>query len=334
MKLIIEGYNKSIHKRDNQILIKEKDVELDKINVNKIDDILIIGKGSISFDALRLISKNNIKLMSVDYFGNIDYILEYPNYENLYLRKQQYKFSENHNGLNIAREMIKSKMLNQKFTIKTLNKRKNIEFVKDREFKINGCINELNKMKFNARTNVEKAKMKIMGVEGKASNEYWESIKYLFSDDLGFEGRSKRNSSDITNMMLNYGYAILASQITKSLVINGLDPFCGFLHFDMGNRTSLSFDLIEEFRQQLVDKVVFYLLNTNQISIEDIDKRNNSIKLEKRKLIISSILNKLNSNIKYKDSNVSYSQIIDLQSKKLVNCLISNEKYEGFYLRW
>lgn len=61
MKLIIEGYNKSIHKRDNQILIKENEDELDKINVSKIDDILIIGKGSISFDALRLISKNNIK---------------------------------------------------------------------------------------------------------------------------------------------------------------------------------------------------------------------------------------------------------------------------------
>ena len=112
MKLIIEGYNKSIHKRDNQILIKEKDVELDKINVSKIDDILIIGKGSISFDALRLISKNNIKLMSVDYFGNIDYILEYPIYENLYLKKQQYKFSDNNSGLNIAREMIKSKIHN------------------------------------------------------------------------------------------------------------------------------------------------------------------------------------------------------------------------------
>jgi CRISPR-associated protein Cas1 len=29
MKILIEGYNKSIHKRDNQILIKEKDDELE-----------------------------------------------------------------------------------------------------------------------------------------------------------------------------------------------------------------------------------------------------------------------------------------------------------------
>ena len=72
MKILIEGYNKSIHKRDNQLLIKEKDDELEKINIKKIDDITIIGKGSITFDALRLISDNNIPLMSMDYFGKVN----------------------------------------------------------------------------------------------------------------------------------------------------------------------------------------------------------------------------------------------------------------------
>lgn len=78
MKIIIEGYNKSIHKRDNQLLIMEKEIEIDKVNINKIDDITIVGKGLITFDALRLISKNNIPVISIDYFGNIDYLLEYP----------------------------------------------------------------------------------------------------------------------------------------------------------------------------------------------------------------------------------------------------------------
>jgi CRISPR-associated protein Cas1 len=84
MKILVEGYNKSIHKRDNQLLIKEKDDEMEKINIKKIDDITIIGKGSITFDALRLISDNNIPLMSMDYFGKVNYILEYPIYENVF----------------------------------------------------------------------------------------------------------------------------------------------------------------------------------------------------------------------------------------------------------
>ena len=103
MKIIIEGYNKSIHKRDNQLLIMEKEIEIDKVNINKIDDITIVGKGLITFDALRLISKNNIPVISIDYFGNIDYLLEYPNETNIFIKKRQYKLSDDYNGLYLAR---------------------------------------------------------------------------------------------------------------------------------------------------------------------------------------------------------------------------------------
>ena len=137
MKILIEDYNKSIHKRDNQILIKEKDDELEKINIKRIDDITIIGKGSVTFDALRLISDNNIPLMSIDYFGKINYILEYPKYENIFLRR-----------LTISREIIRSKLLNQRFTIRTLNKSKNIDDVKFYENKINESVKSLDKLRF------------------------------------------------------------------------------------------------------------------------------------------------------------------------------------------
>ncbi|ADC47497.1 CRISPR-associated protein Cas1-3 [Methanobrevibacter ruminantium M1] len=91
---------------------------------------------------------------------------------------------------------------------------------------------------------------------------------------------------------------------------------------------------MEEFRQQLVDKVVFSLVNTKQISNDDLDKRNNSISLDVRKLIIGRVLDKVNSNINYEGENLSYAQIIDKQAKKIVNYLINGEKYTGFSLRW
>ncbi len=56
MKLVIEGFNKSIHKKSNRLVIKEKDEEIENIKIQDISDILIIGKGSISFDALNLIA--------------------------------------------------------------------------------------------------------------------------------------------------------------------------------------------------------------------------------------------------------------------------------------
>lgn len=334
MKIIIEGYNKSIHKRDNQILIMEKEEELKKINIKKIDDITIIGKGSVSFDALRLISDYNIPLISLDYFGKINYSLEYPIYENIFLKKQQYKFSENHKGLMLSREIIKSKMINQKSTIKTLNKNKKLESVKAYENNINESIKQLNNMKFGERSNVEKTKLKIMGIEGNASVDYWIAIYELLPPEIKFFGRNNKGPDDITNASLNYAYAILASEINKHIILNGLDPYCGFLHFDRHKRTSLTFDLIEEFRQQLVDKVIFSLINTKQLTSADMDKRNNSINLEKRKLIISRVLDKINSRLNYEGENLSYGEIMDKQAKKIVNYLINGEKYTGFSLRW
>ena len=89
-----------------------------------------MAKGHITFDALNLMAKNNIKLISINYFGQINYILESPNQNNIVLKKLQYQASENHNWLLISKEFITSKMKNQKSTIKTLNKNKKIKEVK------------------------------------------------------------------------------------------------------------------------------------------------------------------------------------------------------------
>lgn len=102
----------------------------------------------------------------------------------------------------------------------------------------------------------------------------------------------------------------------------------------MDNRTSLTFDLIEPFRQQIVDKTVISLINRKQVTLDDMDKRNNTIKLKARKLIVEKILSKVYSTITYCDETVSYSDLIVRQSENLVNSLLHGEKFNGFYLRW
>ena len=329
MKIIIEGYNKSIHKKDNQILIYEKDEIRDSIKASTINDITIIGKGHITFDALTLIAENNIKLISINPKGQITYTLESPNQANVKLKKQQYKSSENKKGLKISVELIKSKIKNQKGVLKTLNKNKQLKRVSATREKMNEYITQLE----NLNLKDSNVKMQIMGIEGKASNDYWNAVKYFIPKEIGFESRTKK-PRDLLNSMLNYGYAILASEITKSIITNSLDPYCGFLHYDMQNRTSLTYDLIETFRQQIVDKTMITLINRKQIKTKDIDKRNNLIKLEARKIIISKILDKIYSTITYNGKTMSYAEIIDLQTKNLVKTLLENDEFNGFYITW
>lgn len=334
MKLIIDGYNKTLRKKDNQIVVMEKDNEIYRISANKVSDITIMAKGHITFDALNLMARNNIKLISINYFGQINYILESPNQENVNLKKIQYQASENYKGLLISKEFIKSKMKNQKSTIKTLNKNKKLKEVKIIENKIKQNIKDFENFKITPSDDVFTSKNKIMGFEGITSVNYWEAVSLLLPDEINFKNRNQKPENDVVNSMLNYGYAILASEIAKNIVTLGLDPYCGLLHADLKRRQNLIFDLIEEFRQQIVDKTVFKLINTNQINETNIDKRNNSLKLESRKLLAGEIMVKIHSDLTFENEKVTYANIIENQTKKLVKSLLNNNDYTGFYLNW
>lgn len=333
MKIILDGYNKSIHKKDNQLIFKEKDKTIENIKANQITDITITSKGYITFDALQLIAKNNIKLIATDYTGHINYILESPDQTNITLKKQQYKLSENTKGTQIAKKIIKAKIHNQHSTIKTLNKNKKKPEIKTIQQKLKQYKKEINTIKPD-KENLNKTKTQIMITEAKASNHYWKAIKTLLPQNINFQKRNQKPENDILNSMLNYGYAILATEITKNITLQGLDPYCGFLHYDQNNRTSLTYDLIEEYRQQLVDKPVFSLINNKQITQEDIDKRNNTIKQKPRKTIATKILDKINTQLTYNEEKTTYKKIIQQQTKNLKNHILNNTPYQPFQLNW
>lgn len=225
-------------------------------------------------------------------------------------------------------------MKNQKSTIKTLNKNKKIKEVKIIENKIKQNIKDFKNFKITLNDNIFTSKNKIMGFEGIASVNYWEAVSLLLPDEINFKNRNQKPENDVVNSMLNYGYAILASEIAKNIVTLGLDLYCGLLHADLKRRQSLIFDLIEEFRQQIVDKTVFKLINTNQINETNIDKRNNSLKLESRKLLAGEIMAKIHSDLTFENEKVTYAKIIENQTKKLVKSLLNNTEYSGFYLNW
>jgi len=136
--------------------------------------------------------------------------------------------------------------------------------------------------------------------------------------------------------MLNYSYAILASEVLKSLHTSGLDPYAGFLHSDRYARKSLVFDLMEEFRQQIVDKSVLKLINRNQIEKDDFEYRQGMIYIHEdcRKLLIKTILDKLNNKLTFNGFKTTYVDLISMESKNIVDYLLYLKKYETFYLRW
>ena len=109
MRLLIDGFNKSVTKRDNQIVIKEDGKEVDYFLPKDLKQIIILGKGAITFDAIALLSDANVDLIAIDWRGNIKYRLASKEHNNVQIRKQQYfALSDSRSGY-LAKKFIESK---------------------------------------------------------------------------------------------------------------------------------------------------------------------------------------------------------------------------------
>ena len=93
----------------------------------------------------------------------------------------------------------------------------------------------------------------------------------------------KQNASDVINALLNYGYSVLSSEITKQIVGIGLDPYYSFYHKNHESFQSLTYDLIEPFRW-IVEKTVYRLGNAKNKKLQI--KKNQYIKHDKSGMVL------------------------------------------------
>jgi len=158
-------------------------------------------------------------------------------------RRAQYAAYSSSRGVELVKEIVKAKILNQAGLLKRYYYYTRQEELRDayRELVgIAGRVESVNGV-------LEKARDELRGLEATAARVYWASYALLVPGDLGFQGRDQE-SGDPVNTCLNYGYGILYGESWKALVLAGLDPYAGFMHADRSGKPSLVFDFIEMFR--------------------------------------------------------------------------------------
>jgi len=108
----------------------------------------------------------------------------------------------------------------------------------------------------------------LIGVEGAASAAYFGAYKRLLKPEWKFEKRQRRPPPDPVNLLLSFGYTLLAHLAESAVAAVGLDPYAGFLHSVAYNRPGLALDLMEEFRP-VIDGVVLWIGNSGQVTPAD-----------------------------------------------------------------
>jgi CRISPR-associated protein Cas1 len=338
LRLVVDGYGKFVGKRDNQIVVKEKGEELDFFLAEDLSQVIITGKGSVGFDALKLLAHHNVDLVVLNWTGDIIYRLSPPELKNVQARREQFKSYHDYRSGFLCKQFIGAKLENQKSVLGSLAKSRGKNHDLSREIlvhrdRISVFLEKLRNLEDGP---IDKLRGKIFGLEGKGSLDYWNGFSLVLDPEFGFENRSGRGANDGVNAMLNYGYGLLRGQIWRSVHLASLDPYAGYLHADRWGRASLVFDLMEEFRQQVVDRPVLSLVNRGEVKISDFEIKDDYCLMsdELRRLLISKILDRLDSKIKVDGRHVSWDGLINNQTLLLAKYLTGEAKYEGFYRRW
>jgi CRISP-associated protein Cas1 len=102
--------------------------------------------------------------------------------------------------------------------------------------------------------------------------EEWRRIGPRVSSKSG----TNRDATHPVNAMLNYGYAVLESQVRIAILAAGLDPCVGYFHGRYGGKQTLVLDLLEPMRS-LVGRVVLKFAQTHTFSPGDVALRDDGV---------------------------------------------------------
>jgi len=134
------------------------------------------------------------------------------------------------------------------------------------------------------------------------------------------------------NQLLNYGYGILYAQVERAVLLAGLDPYAGFLHEDRPGKPSLVLDLIEEFRQMVVDRCVFALLNQRAPVAQDAAGR---LDAATRGLVAQRVQERLEAEEPYAGRRLRLRSIIQAQARHLATYVRGDgPPYAPWLARW
>ncbi len=337
MELIVEGRGVFLGKHQGRLRVTREQKTVTEVPLIHLDQVLIIDNGvAISSDVVRTCAEEGIPIHFVSSRGNAYATLYSAGLTGTVLtRRAQLLAYENAAGVSLAKAFVAGKLENQANLLRYIAKyRKETEPVLHEEMmlvalEMRDYLYELEQLK---AEKIEDIREKTLSVEGRAAQRYWAIVACIIPDELAWPGRETRGATDPFNSALNYGYGILYGQVEQAITLAGLDPYGGFLHADRPGKPSLVLDLIEEFRQTVVDRTVIGMVNKRFVIEQDEDHR---LSEATRKKLVEKILERMESSELYEKKRQALRFILQSQARHLALFVRGErEQYEPFVAGW
>lgn len=335
-ELIVNTPGCFIGKDSERVVVRKDRKNIGEIPIMHLNTVSIAGHGvSLSADVIVHCASHDVPLLFLGPRGDVNAILMAPSSFSAsigLLQLQAVNYAPS--GLNLARRFVEGKIKNQMNLIKYLNKyRKNVDgdFAQAAAENLAQMESIITETKRIATDVYEKGRGQLFSIEGRAASCYWQTIKILLKERTDFPGRERRHAQDLVNSLLNYGYAILSARVHLAIIKHGLFPNISFLHSLAKDKPSLVFDMMEEFRPQVVDRTVWTLLGRRENLAVN---KEGLLTDETRKIFIAALYQRLANLVRFRGKELKLDEIINHQAKALVQHLEGKIPYRPFLGKW
>lgn len=337
--LIVEGYGAFVGKKQGRITVsRKKKVEV-QAPIMHLQSVLLIGEGvSISTDALMACCEKGIPVHMVDWrkkaYGGI-YSAGLGG--TVLTRRAQYAAYHDERALLIGRALARAKLKNQAGLLRYMAKYRK-ESMPDCYTRVRDAMSEI--LVHEARVNdvasetthIKELREPLMLLEAHAARHYWRGFGALLPEGISWVGREGRGSCEPVNSIINYGYGVLYGEVERAVLQAGLDSYAGYVHADRPGKYSLVLDMIEPFRQPVVDRALLNFLGKGG-TIEQ--EKDGSLTTKTCKKIANRVKERLDRSTRHNGKHFTLRHLLQEQAYALAGYLRGERvKFEPYIARW
>lgn len=335
--IVIDEFGAFVGKKSERLQVLKKGELLAEVPLCELEQVLIASGGvGLSSDVIFECGTRGIPITFLTFVGEPYATLISANLTGtVATRREQLLAYTDERGVALAKAFARGKLANQANLLRYLGKYRRAAQpqvyweLREAAEGLQALATQLDRL---AGTVLDEVRPQILGVEGLAARRYWQALRCVVPADLGWMGREHRGATDVVNCLLNYGYGILYGQVERAIVLAGLDPYGGYLHVDRPGKPSLTLDLIEEFRQMVVDRTVLAMLGRGgELGLDEEGRLDGAT----RKSLADKLFERLDGEEPYEGRRHKVRTIIQMQARHLAT-FVRRERpeYKAWVGRW
>lgn len=321
--------NGNLKRKDNTLTFITDDHNKRDIPIEQIKDIYVMSEMTFNTSLINILSQKGIPMHFFNYYSFYSgsfYPREYLVSGNLLVNQVQ-AYTDLDKRLEIAKSFVEGAAYNIYRNLRYYNGRgKDLQEYMDNILFLK---NEIPKAK-----NIKE----LMGYEGNIHKVYYSAWSIIMNQKINFEKRVKHPPDNMINTLISFVNTLIYTKVLSEIYQTQLNPTISYLHEPGERRFSLCLDIAEIFKPLIGDRLIFSLLNKNQITEKSFTEGLNYLHLTKEasKLVVSELDKKLQTTIKHKELNkmVSYQYLIRLECYKMIKHLLGEKKYTPFEIWW